>query len=133
MGESDKKAKVLHARIPESLDREIKRRARSLGMSASTVVRNVLLHTFDLVEDIVTDGTNLAMALTGQEPRPPDASAPDSTILGWQELVLNLNAVCDRCNAILEKGCPAALGIRDTPGTRTIICPACFEQARAKA
>src|SRR5204863_7152741 len=65
-----RKEKVLHTRVPESLDRHIKRRARGLGMSVSTVVRNVLLSTFGLVEDIVTDSTTIALAMTGQPVAP---------------------------------------------------------------
>lgn len=139
----EKKDKVLHARIPPSLDREIKRRARGLGMSVSTVVRNVLLHTFDLVEDIVNDSTNLALSIAGDEAkrdgndgdrhravRKPLAPARDE-ILGWHEAILNLNAVCDRCNAILARGAKAAIGICDGPGERSIICPDCLAQLSA--
>lgn len=139
----EKKDKVLHTRIPPSLDREIKRRSRNLGMSVSTVVRNVLLHTFDLVEGIVSDSTNLALSIAGDEAQRDQekdhrrraakkAPAPDrDEILGWHEAILNLNAVCDRCNAILAKGTKAAIGIRDTPGERTIICTGCLANLSA--
>jgi hypothetical protein len=39
---------------------------------------------------------------------------------------LNLNAVCDQCNAILHKGSRAGIGVRDQPGPRAIICPQCL-------
>jgi hypothetical protein len=129
----ERKERVLHTRVPDSLDRHLKRRARTLGMSVSTVVRNVLLTTFGLVEDIVNDGTDIALAVTGQEtaPRRPrgraDASAaPSDEVVAWQEAVLNVNAVCDRCNAILPKGVSAAVGIREQPGPRAILCPSCL-------
>jgi hypothetical protein len=127
-----KKEKVLHTRIPDNLDRQIKKRAQNLGMTVSTVVRNVLLHTFDLVEDIVTDSTNVALSIAGNDPAPSDrkgrASHPAaaSEVLAWQEAVLNLNAVCDRCNAMLQKGTTASIGLRDTPGPRAIICTNCL-------
>jgi hypothetical protein len=50
--------------------------------------------------------------------------------LGWQAAVMNLNAVCARCNAILAKGVSAAIGIRETPGPRAIICPSCLAALR---
>jgi hypothetical protein len=131
---SERKERVLHTRVPESLDRHIKRRARRLGMSVSTVVRNVLLNTFGLVEDIVTDSTNIALAITGQEgipsgeraPRAGDGAADTSDVVGWQEAVLNRNAVCDHCNAILRSGIRAAIGVRERPGPLAVICRRCL-------
>jgi hypothetical protein len=133
-----RKERVLHTRVPESLDRHLKTRARGLGLSVSTVVRNVLLNTFGLVEDIVTDSTNIALALTGEatsadgvgrrgrENRPAGDRGPNE-VVGWQEAVLNVNAVCEQCNAVLLKGARAAIGIRERPGPRSILCPRCVE------
>lgn len=135
-----RKERVLHTRVPESLDRQIKTRARGLGLSVSTVVRNVLLNTFGLVEDIVTDSTNIALAIAGEDT--PEAgtrqrrrtSAADTEenavagqVLAWQEAVLNVNAVCERCNAVLRKGARAAIGVREQPGPRSILCPTCLD------
>lgn len=132
-GAGERKERVLHTRVPDSLDRHIKRRARSLGMSASTVVRNVLLTTFGLVEDIVSDSTDIALAATGHAgpPRRDRARGGSGTqasgeVIAWQEGVLNLNAVCDQCNAILHKGSRAGIGVRDQPGPRAIICVQCL-------
>jgi len=134
----ERKERVLHTRVPESLDRHIKRRARNLGMSVSTVVRHVLLNTFGLVEDIVTDSANIALSITGEEAiaqgeraRARGSAASDGVaaapeILGWQEAVLNLNAVCARCNAVLRKGTRAAIGVRERPGPRAILCRRCL-------
>lgn len=129
----ERKEKVLHTRVPDSLDRHIRRRARSLGMSVSTVVRNVLLTTFGLVEDIVNDSADIALAAAGEEPvarrrSRPSAVPPPGTsdVLAWQEAVLNLNAVCERCNAILRKGSRAAIGLQEHGGPRAVMCPGCL-------
>ena len=129
----ERKERVLHTRVPDSLDKHLKRRARTLGMSVSTVVRNVLLTTFGLVEDIVSDGADIALAVTGQETAPsqPRGRAATGTttsneVVAWQDAVLNVNAICDRCNAILPKGVRAAVGIREQPGPRAILCPSCL-------
>lgn len=132
----DRKERVLHTRVPGSLDRQLKQRARSLGMSVSTVVRHVLLNTFGLVEDVVTDGTNLALTIAGQEPAPPAPRAERpraDEVVAWQEAVLNLNAVCDHCNAILKRGARAAIGLGDQPGTRAIICRSCLEAVEQRS
>ena len=120
------KDRVLQARIPEELDEELRDRAEQLGLSVSTVVRNVLFNTFNLVEGVVSDSAGVARAITGQNVPPsfsPSSMAtlgsanPDaeSAVLGWQEAVLNQNGVCDKCNAILPKGERAAIGLPSQP------------------
>jgi hypothetical protein len=93
----------------------------------------VLLTTFGLVEDIVSDSTDIALAATGQATAPrrdrtraTAAAQAASEVVAWQEAVLNLNAVCDQCNVILHKGSRAGIGIRDQPGPPAIICPQCL-------
>jgi hypothetical protein len=142
-GAGERKERVLHTRVPESLDRHLKHRARNLGMSVSTVVRNVLLNTFGLVEDIVTDSTNVALSIAGQgalpsgdragarRPLGSDGASEAEEVLGWQEVVLNLNAVCDQCNAVLRRGTRAAIGVRERPGPRAVICRRCLERVAA--
>jgi hypothetical protein len=115
------KDRVLQARIPEQLDDELRDRAEKLGLSVSTVVRNVLLHTFELVEGVVTDSAQLARTIGGREslsPPPPALDAPDpaappeeTPVIGWQEAVLNRNGICDTCNAILTTGERAGVGV----------------------
>jgi hypothetical protein len=127
----ERKERVLHTRVPDSLDRHLKHRARSLGMSVSTVVRNVLLTTFGLVEDIVNDSTDIALAITGNEAaaaRGARRRAAADEVLAWQEAVLNVNAVCEHCNAILRKGMRAAVGVTGGPGRRAVICRPCLRR-----
>jgi len=109
-----RKDKVLQARIPEQLDEELRDRAEDLGLSVSSIVRNVLLHTFNLVEGVVSDSAQIARVIQGR-PSPPSADSTQtndaSSVVGWQETILNRNGVCDQCNAILAKGEPAAVGL----------------------
>ncbi|HKE20700.1 MAG TPA: hypothetical protein VKB80_37760 [Kofleriaceae bacterium] len=133
---------MLHARIPESLDDAIRAAASELGMSVSNLVRNVLANAVHVVEAA-------AMRVPGGVPRtqrPAAAYGPagdadtrsgreaatpagPARVLGWQEATLNLNAVCDRCNAILARGTRAAISIPD-PATapRAIRCLPCVEE-----
>lgn len=128
------KDRVLQARIPEHLDEVLRDRAESLGLSVSTIVRNTLLHTFDLVEGVVSDSVQISRALQGHStPSRPDPKvpavaqpAPAQEIVGWQEAVLNLNGVCDQCNAILRKGDRAAVCL-PTPPRPVLLCLSCLE------
>jgi len=70
------KDRVLQARIPEQLDEELRDRGEQLGLSVSTIVRNVLLHTFDLVEGVVTDSSQIARALAGRGALPSSTHGP---------------------------------------------------------
>ena len=132
--EKEKKQKVIHTRVSETLDQELRDRAANLGVSVSNLVRNVLTSTFGLVETIVADSADVARAARGEAaigssvPAPAATPAAKPAIVGWQPMVLNLNAVCGECNGLLPKGSSAAIGITDGHGPRPIICDACLKE-----
>lgn len=124
--EPEKKERVIHTRVPESLEAHLRERAQELGMSVSNLVRNVIGHAFGLVGDVAADSHAIAKAARGEKAKAP-ASPPAMTIddvIGWQSVVLTKNAVCAKCNAILAKGKDAAIGA----GTTIVICPACLKE-----
>ncbi len=121
--EPEHKDRVIHTRVPESLEAELRERAERLGMSVSNLVRNVLGHAFGLVGDVVADSQAIARVAKGDGKAAPD---PED-ILAWQAIVLGKNAVCSRCNALLAKGSAAAIGIAETGPYKSIICTPCFE------
>jgi len=117
------KERVIHTRVPERLEAELRRRAQDLGISVSNLVRNVLGHAFGLVGDVVADGQAVARAARGERPRP--IALED--VVAWQAIVLAKNAVCARCNEVLRMGGLAAIAIADhTP--RPIVCTLCMEE-----
>jgi hypothetical protein len=128
--EPERKERVIHTRVPESLETELRERAQELGMSVSNLVRNVLGHAFGLVGDVVADSHAIARAARGGRkpvPAPAAATSAPATIedvLGWQPIVLGKNAVCERCNAILPRGTDAALGA----GTSFVVCTTCLKE-----
>jgi hypothetical protein len=125
------KDRVLQARIPQDLDTELRVRAEQWGLSVSTVVRNALLHTFDLVEGVVADSTQLARVMQGRKApylkALPELSEPGSKadVVGWQEIVLNRNGVCEECNEILARGQRAAVGLPVQPRP-VLLCLSCL-------
>ncbi|HEY0253965.1 MAG TPA: hypothetical protein VGC41_20685 [Kofleriaceae bacterium] len=129
------KDRVIHTRVPESLESELRERAEKLGMSVSNLVRNVLGHAFGLVGDVVADSHAIARAAKG-EGRPAPAPTPGAVtvtiddVLAWQPIVLGKNAVCARCNALLPKGSDAAIGMAETGTARVVICTVCMEALR---
>jgi hypothetical protein len=133
--EPENKDRVIHTRVPESLEAELRERAQALGMSVSNLVRNVLGHAFGLVGDVVADSHAIARAAKGgavAATEVPAATAPVAIadVLAWQAIVLGKNAVCARCNEILPKGAAAAIGLAESGGGRVIICTSCLEELR---
>lgn len=133
----DKKERVLHTRVPERLEAELKERAADLGVSVSNLVRNVLTHAFGLVGDIVADGAQVARSAGGARrpaapgaPAGPAAPVSPRDVLGWQPIVMNKNAVCAACNDILARGADGAVAVTDVAGGRPIVCPRCLEEIR---
>lgn len=146
--EAEKKERVIHTRVPESLEAELRKRSQELGMSVSNLVRNVLGHAFGLVGDVVADSHAIARAARGDRSarsgaqagtaaiaapataapsnQPPD---PDD-VLAWQPIVLGKNAVCSRCNDLLPRGRDAAIGVAEHGGGRVIVCTPCLEELR---
>jgi hypothetical protein len=134
---NDRKERVIHTRVAEDLDEEIKRRAQNLGVSVSNLVRNILQNTIGLVEDIILDGAETARAARrGGSPEAaaaPEPGAATPRILGWQPAVLALNALCDACNAILPRGSRAGIAILDRPGPPSFRCERCLAEIQADA
>jgi len=139
MTEDGKKEKVLHTRISQDLEEQIRKEAGSLGVSVSNLVRNILSNTFDLVENIVTDSADISRSARRRSAPPAAGTKPSGAVepepvsvpgrvLAWQEAVLNLNAVCSQCNTILEKGSRAAIAVVEGTGPRPALCLTCLEE-----
>lgn len=126
--EPARKERVIHTRVPESLESHLRERAEDLGISVSNLVRNVLGNAFGLVGGVVADGQAVARAARGG-----GAPADDREVLGWQPIVLGKNAVCTQCNAILPRGSEAAVAISSggTVARDTVTCRPCVARATA--
>ena len=116
----EKKERVIHTRVPESLEAQLRQKAQDLGISVSNLVRNVLGHAFGLVGDVVADSHAIARVARGER-------VHDADVIGWQPLTLAKNAVCSSCNTILPKGKPAAIGMTERGAVGPIVCNACME------
>ncbi|HZJ65824.1 MAG TPA: hypothetical protein VFD36_20075 [Kofleriaceae bacterium] len=135
--EPERKERVIHTRVPESLEAELRQKAQDLGISVSNLVRNVLGHAFGLVGDMVADSHAIARAAraarradAGEAAVPERDESGERDVLGWQPMVLGKNAVCARCNDLLPRGSDAAIGIPEAGGSRLVICLVCLEQLR---
>src|SRR5262245_18436010 len=119
--EPELKERVIHTRVPESLEDELRRRGQDLGMPVSNLVGNVLGHAFGLVGDVVADSYAIARSAKGERMVARDE------VVAWQAIVLAKNAVCAHCNAVLSKGAPAGRGVTEDGAPGQIVCTACME------
>lgn len=143
MADEERKEKVIHTRVSEGLEEEIRERAARLGVSVSNLVRNVLQNTFGLVEDVVADAASISRSARGEGRSGADghraerdgsgggrSAAPErpGRVLGWQEAVLSVNALCAACNAILPRGTRAAIAVVEGNAPRDIRCLSCIDE-----
>lgn len=135
--DKERNERVIHTRVPETLEAELKQQAAEMGMSVSNLVRNVLAHALGMVNDIVHDSEQIVRSARDsieagvrvvRGERAPDAER----IVGWQAIVMQINAVCHKCNEILPRGCDAAVAVYHgpTPEHPLVLCRACLEEIR---
>lgn len=128
----------LHTRISEHLEDALKREARRRRLPVSLFVRNVLEGALDLVEDIVESGLHVArrsqdFARNVSQPLPDEDGDPLANVYGWQELILNRNAACARCDTALSAGATAHRGLAERAGPPVFLCVACVRRLRQPA
>ncbi len=138
MSEREPKERVLHTRVPESLESELKDRAAEMGVSVSNLVRNVLQHALGLVNDVVADTEQIVRSARGgvggvvRAVRGQGGEPVVPALIGWQTAVLERNAVCDQCNDVLSRGSDAAIAVFDgpSPATLPVVCLRCLQELR---
>ena len=121
----------LHARIPEALEEALKREALRRRWPVSTLVRDVLEGALDMVEHIVEDSVEIARRSSGSGRKTPRRPLDD--VYGWQELILNRDAECVKCEAELRSGHGAYRGLTDEPGSPIFLCETCIRRLREPA
>ncbi len=150
-----KKEKVLNLRIGKDLEEKIKAEAERIDMPVSNLVRNILEDTFELVEglgvnvqslvgDVVENAENIAgniktavKDIVGNEGEESDApeeaeeSAPEidpiDDVPAWQDVTAGKAAICAACEAEINRGDKAHMGVSDSNGARLFLCGQCMD------
>ena len=148
---SERKDRLIQARVPEKLEATLKEEAQRRRTTVSQMIRNILEDTFDLVDgvvanvdQIVSDSVELAQQV-GRDARRigetarrsgapcldplPTATEPLSHVQAWNEVVLNQAVPCSKCGAEMERGRRAYMGVSDDPGRpRAWLCTQAIEE-----
>ena len=118
---SDRKDRLIQARVPEKLETTLKDEARRRRTTVSQMIRNILEDTFHLVDGVVSnvdqlvsDSVELAQQVgrdarrLGETARSafapcrdplPDAEERLAHVAAWNPVVLNRPVPCSKCGA----------------------------------
>ena len=134
---SERKDRLIQTRVPEQLETTLKEEARRRRTTVSSIIRNLLEDTFQLVDgvvanvdQIVSDSVELAQQV-GRDARRigetarglrapcreplPDAREHLARVQAWNLVVLNQAVACSKCGAELARGSRAYTGLCDDP------------------
>ncbi len=113
-----RKQEYLGARVPKELREKIILKAGEIGIPVSILIRNILTEYIDTQTAVRT-----LHARTADESAVAN-KGPFDDVIGWDQLTLNKEMLCENCSQKLNKGTEVAYGI--IPGkSHVIICKKC--------
>jgi len=113
-----RKQEYLGARVPKELREKILLKAEAMRIPVSILIRNILSEYIDNQNADVAPVT-----VTAQE-NVAHAKRSFDDVIGWDQLTLNKEMVCEGCMQQMSKGSEVAYGI--VPGkSHVIICKKC--------
>jgi len=113
-----RKQEYLGARVPKQLREKIILKAESLGIPVSILIRNILT---DYVDNQIVDSIAESGAVSESDTA---VKRSFDDVIGWDQLTLNKEVVCENCSQMLSKGAEVVYGI--VPGkSHVIICKKC--------
>jgi hypothetical protein len=132
----DKKERVLHTRVPAVLEAELKRFAQNLRIPVSNLVRTILedaLVVADAAGDRVEERLRKAATqIQSERERLRRKIKPDplSDVYAFQDVTVAQATSCAKCEAALEAGTHAHLGLIDPTVSggiaRVFVCDDCL-------
>jgi hypothetical protein len=131
----DKKERVLHTRVPAVLEAELKRFAQNLRVPVSNLVRTILedaLEVADAAGDRVEERLRKAATQIQSERerlRKKIKQDPLGDVYAFQDVTLAQPSRCAKCDAPLDAGDHAHLGLVDpnvAEGGRIFVCDECL-------
>ncbi|MGH7297904.1 MAG: hypothetical protein ACRELB_23390 [Polyangiaceae bacterium] len=134
-GKDAKKERVLHTRVPAVLERELKRFADNLRVPVSNLVRTILEDAVS-VADAATENVEerlkkaaLHLEKEREKLKKRMEHDPLEGIVAFQQVTLAVPTACAKCEAKLDRGTRANLGINEAgSGPRRFVCESCLPQ-----
>jgi hypothetical protein len=128
-----KKERVLHTRIPAVLEAELKAAAAALRVPVSNLVRTILEDAVAVADRATGHVENslerAARSVAAERERLRDRVKrldPLADVVAYQPLIIAALTHCAKCNAVLDPGEDAALGVTNRPGPKIFVCKSCM-------
>ncbi|MCU1277227.1 MAG: hypothetical protein JWM53_773 [bacterium] len=141
--DKERKDQLVQTRVPGELSQTLREAAKKNRVTVSQLIRNVLEDTFDLVDDVVgeavslghsvkRDALRIAETAKGRGKRVAATAAATGAIAAvdaWQEVLLNKDVQCARCELIVTRGSKAAFGVGGDPAAPKVwLCASCAQK-----
>jgi hypothetical protein len=109
--ETERKGRVIQARVPDDLSETLAEAARQKRVSVSQLIRDVLVDTFTLVDGVVAGTRELSEQVRRDARRIAESARGRRTgddavaeVDAWQELLVNREVACAKCERTLVRG-----------------------------
>ena len=141
-GDDKRKERVIHTRVPAVLEQELKRLADNIRVPVSNLVRTILEDAVDMADragrgveaELHRAATTLSSKRESILQRKRGLAHkvhPLDGVIGFQSMTLAAEARCARCDAALDPGDDAHLGVSMDPGApRVVVCNDCVPKGR---
>ncbi len=127
-----RKERVLHTRIPAVLEAELKAAADALRVPVSNLVRTILEDAVTIADratgHVEARITQAARGVLDQRERARKGGGPAGLagVVAYQPVIVAVATTCASCDARLEPGDDAALGVSDRASPRIFVCKECL-------
>jgi len=113
-----RKQEYLGARVPKELREKILLKAEAMRIPVSILIRNILSEYID------NQSVEVAPEVVTSQESAANIKRSFDDVIGWDQLTLNKEMVCEGCMQQMSKGSEVAYGI--VPGkSHVIICKKC--------
>jgi hypothetical protein len=141
-GSESKKERVIHTRVPAVLEQELKRLAENIRVPVSNLVRTILEDAVEMADragrgvehelhKAVSQVSHKRAEILGKK-FASQGKPSLAGVIGFQPISLAADAQCAKCDAKLESGDDAHLGIgADASAPKVIVCDNCRPRPRA--
>jgi hypothetical protein len=140
--DAKKKERVIHTRVPAVLEQELKRLADNIRVPVSNLIRTILEDAVDMADragrGVESELHRAATVLHSKREsilsRKKDAlgkKSPLEGVIGFQPLTLASDARCARCDAAIDEGEDAFMGVgADPTSPRVVVCTECVPRGK---